>query len=295
VNPNIVLPALTSALGFWFVALLFARWSQRRSPALFAWGLGVLWYAIAAACEALGGLLGWNPMSYRIWYLTGAVGVAAYLGAGTVYLHREPGFRSFAVVCVLLASAPALATGHLLIGFLAIGAATVATLVLSWKPARFGDAIFALLLVATVAAAIRILFLAPVDTALLPTSPDQIVSGQALDPESRAVTPPLNLSGAVLLVAGAAASALHFARTRDQPTRVLSNVLIAVGAFIPSLASGLTRFGYTSVFFVGELLGLLCILAGFLLSGRPASANAESTSRLQPGRDPVDAVMDRVH
>jgi hypothetical protein len=49
--------------------------------------------------------------------------------------------------------------------------------------------------------------------------------------------------------------------------------LIAVGAFIPSVASGLTRFGVTSLFFVGELLGLACILAGFLLS----------TSKTEPG------------
>ena len=60
--------------------------------------------------------------------------------------------------------------------------------------------------------------------------------------------------------------ALYFARTRAHPDRVLSNMLIALGAFVPSLASGLSRFGITSVFFWGELLGLLCILAGFVLS-----------------------------
>jgi hypothetical protein len=66
-------------------------------------------------------------------------------------------------------------------------------------------------------------------------------------------------------------SALYFWRTRAQPGRVASNVLIAFGAFVPSLASGLTRFGITSLFFLGELLGLVCILAGFLLSGSTSS------------------------
>jgi hypothetical protein len=65
-------------------------------------------------------------------------------------------------------------------------------------------------------------------------------------------------------------SAWHFWRTRARPRRVASNVLIAAGAFVPSLASGLTRYGITSVFFVGELVGLVCLLAGFLLSGSPA-------------------------
>jgi urea transporter len=108
---------------------------------------------------------------------------------------------------------------------------------------------------------------APVDQSLLPTGPDQIVSGQAFDANTRALTPPFNITGAAILLLGALISGLHFWRTRALPNRVASNVLIAVGAFVPSLASGLTRFGITSVFFVGELLGLVCILAGFLLSG----------------------------
>ena len=105
------------------------------------------------------------------------------------------------------------------------------------------------------------------EASLLPTSPDQIVQGNAFDADTRALTPAFNIAGALVLILGAVLSALHFWRTRALPERVMSNVLIAVGAFIPSVASGLTRFGITSVFFVGELLGLAFILAGFLLSG----------------------------
>jgi hypothetical protein len=47
---------------------------------------------------------------------------------------------------------------------------------------------------------------------------------------------------------------------------MVSNILIAVGAFIPSITSGLSRFGLTGVFFLGELLGVVLILAGFLVS-----------------------------
>jgi hypothetical protein len=81
-----------------------------------------------------------------------------------------------------------------------------------------------------------------------------------------------------VLLAGAVLSAVHFWRTRALPERVASNVLIAVGAFVPSLASGLTRYGFTSTFFLGELVGLICILAGFLLSSAPrASEPAAAT------------------
>ena len=49
-------------------------------------------------------------------------------------------------------------------------------------------------------------------------------------------------------------------------SRVPATILIAVGAFIPGLTSGLDRFGVTWSFFLGEFLGLVLIFAGFLVS-----------------------------
>jgi len=49
-------------------------------------------------------------------------------------------------------------------------------------------------------------------------------------------------------------------------SRVPATLLIAIGGFIPSITSGMSRFGETSAFFVGELLGVVLILAGFLVS-----------------------------
>ena len=49
-------------------------------------------------------------------------------------------------------------------------------------------------------------------------------------------------------------------------SRVPATLLIAVGALIPSITSGLNRFGDTSAFFLGEFLGVLFIFAGFLVS-----------------------------
>jgi hypothetical protein len=151
--------------------------------------------------------------------------------------------------------------------------------VLTLKPDRFAEAATAILILASIAAAITILN-APVDTTLLPASPDQIVSGQAFDADTRALTPPFNIAGALVLILGAALSALQALRTRELSSRAKANVLIAVGAFIPSVASGLTRFGVTSLFFVGELVGLTCIMAGFLLSARPRTAPARDQRTL---------------
>ncbi len=49
-------------------------------------------------------------------------------------------------------------------------------------------------------------------------------------------------------------------------SRVPATALIAVGAFVPGLTSGLNRFGVTWSFFLGEFLGLVFIFLGFLVS-----------------------------
>jgi hypothetical protein len=49
-------------------------------------------------------------------------------------------------------------------------------------------------------------------------------------------------------------------------SRVPATILIAIGGLIPAITSGLNRFGATSAFFVGELLGVVFLFAGFLVS-----------------------------
>jgi hypothetical protein len=49
-------------------------------------------------------------------------------------------------------------------------------------------------------------------------------------------------------------------------SRVPATMLIALGGFIPGWTSGLNRFGVTWSFFIGELLGVVLIFLGFLVS-----------------------------
>lgn len=49
-------------------------------------------------------------------------------------------------------------------------------------------------------------------------------------------------------------------------SRVPATILLAIGGFIPSVTSGLSRFGITETFFLGELLGVVFLFAGFLVS-----------------------------
>jgi hypothetical protein len=49
-------------------------------------------------------------------------------------------------------------------------------------------------------------------------------------------------------------------------SRVPATLLIALGALIPAITSGMDRFGNTGGFFVGEFLGAFFLFAGFLVS-----------------------------
>src|SRR5918998_1172666 len=95
VDPNVVLPFLSSALSFVFAAMVGDQWIRRRQPYQLVWTIGLLWYGISAGTEFLGGAFGWSEALYRLWYLIGAFGVAAYLGLGTVFLLNRTRFGYF--------------------------------------------------------------------------------------------------------------------------------------------------------------------------------------------------------
>jgi len=120
--------------------------------------------------------------------------------------------------------------------------------------------------------------------------------GSAFPGYIRVLTGPFNIAGALSLVFGAFYSAyVYMPKKRVLParfmvlavivnfvaslpgavsallagklnSRVPATILIAIGAFIPGLTSGLNRFGVTWSFFLGEFLGVVLIFAGFLVS-----------------------------
>ena len=50
------------------------------------------------------------------------------------------------------------------------------------------------------------------------------------------------------------------------PSRVPSTILIAIGAFMASSGDVLQRFGITGVFYLGKLIAVVFLFAGFLVS-----------------------------
>lgn len=101
---NTYIPFLASIISFVFAFIVFKRYLARRGPHLLLWGIGLVFYGIGGFCEAYYGGFGWNPLIYRMWYLFGAILVAAWLGQGTVYLLMKSRWANILMVILGIAS-----------------------------------------------------------------------------------------------------------------------------------------------------------------------------------------------
>ncbi len=99
---NVVVPGVTTVVSLVFAGLVSARWGQRRHLNSLLWGIGLLMFAIGTATEFLYALAGWHALLFRLWYLFGAVLVAAYLGMGTAYLLMRGKTRRLAHMLMAL-------------------------------------------------------------------------------------------------------------------------------------------------------------------------------------------------
>ncbi len=97
------LPAATSLFALVFAVALLDQWQERRRGFQLIWAVGMLFYGIAAGCEAIAAASGWNEALYRTWYLTGAVWTAGWLGLGTAYLLGRTRFGYSFALCLFLA------------------------------------------------------------------------------------------------------------------------------------------------------------------------------------------------
>ncbi|MGH2429073.1 MAG: hypothetical protein ACRDGV_09375 [Candidatus Limnocylindria bacterium] len=187
---------------------------------------------------------------------------------------------------------------------LAAGAALVLALVTRIERRLVAPAAALILVLASSVVSVLTLS-APVDAPGYHLDATGVPTGEAFPSDLRVLTPPFNIAGAFALVFGAVYSAYIFMPKRrllrvttqmpvvgtvgravavtvnffaSMPgawrafhagtlnSRVPATLLIALGGFIPGLTSGLNRFGITWAFFLGELLGVIFIFAGFLVS-----------------------------
>ncbi|MBO0681990.1 MAG: hypothetical protein J2P45_02450 [Candidatus Dormibacteraeota bacterium] len=290
--PNVVLPLLTTLASFAAAGMVLDQWRQRRRSFQLVWGLGLLFYGIGAGVEFLGAF-GWDPVLYRLWFLFGAMLVAAYLGAGTVYLLSRTRFGYLVALSVLagglfapLFQASLIQQGHPTSWtnvWLVVGVSAAAAVGIAYATARHrgqvGHVAMAILVAASLLAAVLVAtaYLPPPGYALAATT--RVPLATAMPGYLQVMTGPYNIAGGFSLVFGALFSLWAYLPKREllrRPlatlaggglnSRVPATILIALGGFVPSLTSGLDRFGVTWSFYLGQLLGVLLIFAGLLVS-----------------------------
>lgn len=187
-----------------------------------------------------------RSVRYLLWW---TIGVALY-GLGTLteavttlFGWSEPVFRIWYISGALLGGAP-LATG------------TVYLLLSKRRADRIANA-----LMAYIAVAAALVLVTPVLSEL---ADPNALSGEVIGWRFvRLLSPLVNLYAVVFLIGGAIWSAWSYWKRGNAPSRVLGNILIAVGAILPGVGGGFARAGVVEVLYVTELIGLILIWAGF--------------------------------
>ena len=220
---NVLIPAVTAVLAAVFAIALLDQWRQRRRGYQIVWALGMAFFAIAVACEAIAASTGWNEPIYRLWYLSGAVWTAGWLGLGTAFLLGRTRFGFGFALCLFLAGLFTFLTARrnpeiyadagtvAMLYFLAAGVlalvVSVETYFQNWRwpwaalLAVGGATILSIVLMAMAA-------LPEPGYALDPET--GVPTAAILPPELRLLTPFMNITGALALILGALFSAYVF-------------------------------------------------------------------------------------
>jgi hypothetical protein len=197
----------------------------------------------------------WRAFPERLHLLWWAIGVATY-GAGTLtesfttlFGWNPVVFKAWYITGALLGGAP-LAQGTVY-------------LMLSRKAA---NALTATLILYVVVASVCVV-IAPVDYSQVEA---HRLTGRVFAwPWVRLFSPVVNLYAVVFLIGGAILSAVRYSHDPATKHRMYANILIAIGAILPGIGGSATRFGYTEVLYVTELIGLLLTWTGYRISVRP--------------------------
>ncbi len=94
------LPYISTIVTFAFTIAVYNRYRQRGGMHLLLWAFGLLLYGIGTLCEVILGLT-FSVLALKMWYLTGAMLTAAWLGMGTVHLLIRKGNTAMILTWVL--------------------------------------------------------------------------------------------------------------------------------------------------------------------------------------------------
>ncbi len=303
--------------------MLLDQWLERRQGFQAVWCFGMLCYGLGAGAEAIAAAGGWSEPIYRVWYLTGAVWTAGWLGLGTAFLLGRTRFGyTYAfllllsgLVALMIRNSPTYAGAGPLPLLYLIGAVILALAIgveTYFQNPRWPRFAAGAIVGVTILSLVLMILTPPLPApgyALSPTTGQPV--GDAMPGYLRLLTPIMNIPGALALLLGAVFSTYVFMpkkrvlpysldpnQSGDQflfnlliapvaivvnlvaslphafrelmagrlHSRVPATILIALGAFFPTITDSLNRAGSTELFQLGKFLGVVFLFAGFLVS-----------------------------
>ncbi len=235
------LSLLSTLITFVFTYAVFARYRQRGGAHLFLWGIGLVLYGLGTFSEIILGFT-FNAWVLKLWYLTGAMLTAPWLGQGTInLLVRKARITRAANVVLLLVSLLSL----VLVVLLPVNADAAAlynpALPASSSNPAFGN--------------------------LLNSRGEPLAQYQAIIQTKGLVlilTILLNTYGTLALVGGAIYSSYIFWRKKVLANRMIGNVLIAAGGLMPAMGGTFVRAGMADWLYVSEFIGVILMFIGFI-------------------------------
>lgn len=187
-----------------------------------------------------------NKTLYLFWWM---IGVLCY-GLGTltesivgIFQWSEPVFKSWYILGALLGGFP-LAQGSVY-------------LIFQKRTAN----IMMYVVVSIIAIASVLVLLSPIDYSLV--EPTRLTGKVLVWKNVRLITPFVNIYAFIFLVGGAVYSAYRYSLDVQFKSRFIGNIFIAVGGLLPGIGGSFTKFGYTEVLYVTELLGIILIYMGY--------------------------------
>ncbi|HSB65580.1 MAG TPA: hypothetical protein VLD65_03325 [Anaerolineales bacterium] len=231
------LPILSTLVTFAFAIAVFNRFKVRHGAHLLLWSIGLVLYGIGTLTEVIS-LFTFNPFAIKLWYLSGAMLTAAWLGQGTInLLVRRRGIAPVLNIALVVVSL--LAAALVLLAPITPAAA-------AFNPAQPLSAQYKDIL----------------------TRSGVVVLLTIL----------LNTYGTITLVGGAIYSAYIFWRKRILFNRMIGNILIAAGAILPAMGGTFIQMGLPDYLYLSEFLGAILMYIGFLQATVVAPVKAPSTA-----------------
>ena len=97
-----ILPIISTLTTFIFLGVIFSRYLRKGGVHLLYWSIGYLFYGLGTLGEVILGFA-FSPFVLKLWYLSGAMLTAAWLGQGSVFLLVRKGKLAHVLAGVLVA------------------------------------------------------------------------------------------------------------------------------------------------------------------------------------------------